>query len=426
MISRVADRVPTGPALLAYLAASPLIAVAGPLVLRRRLARGKEDPDRVAEKRGYASAPRPDGRLIWLHAVGLGEVLALRGLIGAMARLDPSLHFLITSSARSSAQVIGANLPPHTRHQYLPLDAPRYVARFLDHWHPDLSVWAEQELWPGAVVAAHARGVPLALVNARMTDAGFARRAKARGLYHDLLARFRLITAQDSRSAGHLRALGAGQVQVTGSLKSAAPPLAADPAALAQVQAAVQGRRVWVAASTHPGDEAQAMAAQAALWRADPRWLMVLAPRDAGRAGAVASALTEARLPFARRSLGREPSASDAVWLADTYGEMGLWYRVAETALIGGGFDKVGGHNPWEAAHFNTAILHGPDTTNFARDYSQLQAEAAALQLAPAGLAAALQDPVLPGMGERAARIVHNAAKGLDPLAADLLSLVRP
>ncbi|WP_168219802.1 3-deoxy-D-manno-octulosonic acid transferase [Pseudotabrizicola formosa] len=426
MISPVADPAPTGLGLRGYLAASPLIALAGPLVLRRRLARGKEDPLRVAEKRGFASAQRPDGRLIWLHAVGLGEVLALRGLIGAMARQDPELQFLVTSSARSSAQVIGANLPPQTRHQYLPLDAPRYVARFLDHWRPDLSVWAEQELWPGAVVGAHARGVPLALVNARMTDAGFARRARARGLYADLLARFRLITAQDDRSAGHLRALGAGGVQVTGSLKLAAPPLAADPVALVQVQAAVQGRRVWVAASTHPGDEAQAMVAQAALWRADPRWLLVLAPRDAGRAGAVASALTEARLPFARRSLGRVPSGGDAVWLADTYGEMGLWYRLAETALIGGGFDAIGGHNPWEAAHFETAILHGPDISNFAPDYGQLRAEAAALQLAPGGLATALQDPGLPGMAKRAACIVHKAAGGLTPLATDLLALVRP
>ncbi|MDO8884946.1 MAG: glycosyltransferase N-terminal domain-containing protein [Pseudotabrizicola sp.] len=409
----------------AYLAASPLIALAGPVILRRRLARGKEDPARMDEKRGYASAPRPEGRLIWLHAVGLGEVLALRGLISAMAQHDPALQFLITSSARSSAQVIGANLPPRTQHQYLPLDAPTYLARFLDHWRPDLSVWAEQELWPGAVVAAHARGIPLALVNARMTDAGFNRRVRAGGLYGDLLARFARITAQDTRSADHLTALGASGVQVTGSLKSAAPPLAADPATLAQAQAAVQGRKVWVAASTHAGDEAQAVAAQAALWQVDPQWLLILAPRDAGRAGVVASQLTEARLPFARRSLGRVPSAGDAVWLADTYGEMGLWYRLASAALIGGGFDAVGGHNPWEAAHFNAAILHGPDTANFLNDYKALHDEVAAVSVPFGKLAEALQDTDLPDIGLRAGQIVHRAAGALDPLAAELLALVR-
>lgn len=421
----MADVAPKGPALRAYLAASPLIALAGPLILRRRLARGKEDPARVGEKRGHASARRPDGRLVWLHAVGLGEVLALRGLIAAMGRHDPALHFLITSSARSSAQVIGANLPSRSQHQYLPLDAPTYLARFLDHWRPDLSVWAEQELWPGAVVAAQARGVPLALVNARMTDAGFARRSRARGLYADLLARFSLITAQDQRSSDRLRARGAPQVQVTGSLKSAAPALAADPDALAQAQAAVQGRRVWVAASTHPGDEAQAMAAQSVLWQSDPRWLLILAPRDAGRAGAVASQLTEARLPFARRSLGRVPAPGDAVWLADTYGEMGLWYRLAEAALIGGGFDAIGGHNPWEAVHFDAAILHGPDVANFANDYKTLHDNAAAVSVPFGKLDAVLQDPDLPDIALRARQIVQQAEGALDPLAVDLLALVK-
>ncbi|MFN7225137.1 MAG: 3-deoxy-D-manno-octulosonic acid transferase [Paracoccaceae bacterium] len=419
------DPAPKGFALRAYLAVSRLITLAGPVVLRRRLARGKEDPARVAEKRGHASAPRPDGRLVWLNAVGLGEVLALRGLISAMARIDPTISFLITSSARSSAQVIGTNLPPRTQHQYLPLDAPSYLSRFLDHWRPDLSVWAEQDLWPGAVMAAHTRGVPLALVNARLTDAGFVRRARAGGIYGDLLARFALIAAQDDRSAAHLRALGAVGVRVTGSLKSAAPPLAVDPALLAQAQTAVQGRRVWVAASTHPADEAQAMAAQTDLWRDDPRRLLILAPRNVTRAGEVAAALTEAGLPFARRSLGRLPSAADAVWLADTYGEMGLWYRLADVALIGGGFDATGGHNPWEAAQFGTAILHGPNVASFLRDYTALHSEKAACAVASGGLFAALQDDDLPAMSGRAQRMVQRAAGGLDPLAADLMALVR-
>ena len=419
------DRAPMGLALRAYLAASPLIGLVGPLLLRRRLARGKEDPERMAEKQGRATQPRPEGRLVWLHAVGLGEVLALRGLIAAMGRIDPGLRFLITSSARSSAQVIGANLPDRAQHQYLPLDAPRYVGRFLDHWRPDLSIWAEQELWPGAVVAAHARGIPLALVNARMTEAGLARRARARGLYRDLLARFALIDAQDDRSAAHLRALGARGVRISGSLKSAAPPLAADPSRLAEAAAALAGRRVWVAASTHAADEAEALAAQAMLWRADPRWLLILAPRDTARAGQVAAALSQAGLPFARRSLGRTPAPQDAVWLADSYGEMGLWYRLAEAALIGGSFGPVGGHNPWEAAHFGAAILHGPEVFNFSNDYKALEGEAAALSLRPGTLGDRLLDADLRGIGARAQAMVQRSAGALDPLAADLLRMMR-
>ncbi len=155
---------PMGPALRGYLLAARAVPLVAPALLRRRLARGKELPDRWREKLGEASRPRPDGRLVWLHAVGLGEVLALRGLIAAMAQLS-DVSFLVTSTTRGSAEVLAANLPPRSVHQFLPLDAPGYLDRFLDHWRPDLSIWSEQDLWPGAVVAADRRGIPLALVN---------------------------------------------------------------------------------------------------------------------------------------------------------------------------------------------------------------------------------------------------------------------
>ena len=180
---------PFGLMLRAYLAASRAIPLAAPRHLQKRLAKGKELPDRWREKLGEPTLPRPDGPLIWLHAVGLGEVLALRGLIAALAERSEA-QFLVTSTTRASAEVLAANLPPRTRHQFLPLDAPGYLHRFLDHWQPSLSVWAEQDLWPGAVAAASARGIPLALVNARMNADAYARRRHWRGLYADLLARF--------------------------------------------------------------------------------------------------------------------------------------------------------------------------------------------------------------------------------------------
>jgi 3-deoxy-D-manno-octulosonic-acid transferase len=190
---------PTGPLLRAYLAASHAIPLIAPALLRRRLARGKEHPDRWREKLGQASQPRPHGPLVWLHAVGLGEVMALRGLIAGMADRSADTNFLVTSGTRASAELFAANLPPRTRHQFLPLDAPGYLSRFLDHWRPSLAIWAEQDLWPGAVVATRARGIPLALVNARMNDAAFARRRRWRSLYADLFARFSAITARRTR-----------------------------------------------------------------------------------------------------------------------------------------------------------------------------------------------------------------------------------
>ncbi len=396
-----------------------------PTILRRRLARGKEDPERWQEKLGRPSSERPEGALVWLHAVGLGEVLALRGLIEAMARIDPALSFLVTSTARSSAKVAGANLPARTLHQFLPLDAPQYLARFLDHWRPDLAVWSEQDIWPGAVAAAHARGIPQALVNARITAASARRRGVATALYRDTLSRFALIAAQEEGTALRLKDLGAASVRVTGSLKSAAPPLSADPDALAELGDALAGRKVWVAASTHPGDEAEAIAAAIAL-RDDPAELLILVPRDPARADEIGQRLARADLPFARRSAGEVPGPETAVWLADTYGELGLWYRLADRALIGGGFDAIGGHNPWEAACLDTAILHGPDVSNFAADYAALHAAGAAREVAPGALADALRAPDLAEMAQRARSLVDGARGALDPLAADLLALMGP
>ena len=425
MADRRAPAAKTGLMLRAYLLAVRGLAPFLPGYLQRRLARGREDPVRWREKLGEAGLPRPDGPLVWLHAVGLGEVLALRGLITAMGRARPDLSFLVTSSARSSAQAFAGNMPARTQHQFLPLDAPGPVASFLDHWQPDAAIWAEQDLWPGAVVASHARGIPLALINARMNARAYAARRRARGLYRDLYARFIHISAQDAETAAHLRGLGAGQVGVTGSLKAGAGPLADQPGDRAKVQAAIAGRKPWLAASSHAADEAVAIAAQAALFAADPARLLIIAPRDPARRGAILVACRAAGLPVAVRSLGDLPRHGDAVYLADTFGEMGLWYRLAPAALIGGALGETGGHNPWEAAHLGSAVLHGANVANFAGDYAALHAVGAATKLTDAaGLIAALQDPDLPVQAVCGSALAQRGMVGMDVLCATLLALL--
>lgn len=401
--------------LAAYLAATRALPLLAPMVLRRRLAKGREDPLRWREKLGEATVTRPEGRLVWLHAVGLGEVLALRGLISAMAGADPDLGFLVTSSARSSAEVMGANLPPRTQHQFLPLDAPGYLARFLATWRPDLSVWAEQDLWPGAVVAADRAGVPLALVNARMNAASYARRARARGLYGDLLARFRLIAAQDEGSARHLTDLGARDVQISPSLKAAAPPLQADPLRLAAVQKSLQGRDFWLLASSHPEDEAVALALPA------NGHLLVIVPRVPGRGPAIAAAAKAAGREVSLASAGG-PMARD-LHVHDTFGDLGLWYRLAPFTVIGGTFGPVEGHNPWEPAALGCAVLHGPRVANFAADYRALDQAGAALAVTPDSLAKALSLDHS-AMAARAKALSDAAQGSLAPLARSLLGLM--
>lgn len=403
-------------ALTAYLAASRGIPLVAPTLLARRLARGKELPDRWREKLGEASLPRPSGPVVWLHAVGLGEVLALRGLIGAMAEQSET-EFLVTSTTRGSAEVLAPNLPPRCRHQFLPLDAPAYLSRFLDHWRPSLSIWAEQDLWPGAVHAADARGIPLALVNARMNADAYARRRRWAALYADLLSRFRLITAQDGGTADHLQALGAKGVRVSGSLKAAAPPLAADPRALAAAREALIGQRPVLLASSHPEDEFVTLAAIRAL---DARPLLILAPRDPARGAEIAARVAEHGLTSTRRSLGEGPSGD--VWIADTLGEMGLWYRLCPITLVGGTFGPTEGHNPWEPAALGSAILHGPRTANFAGDFRALHQVSAARQVMPDSLAPALAEDHS-AMAARAKSTSDAAQHSLRPLARELLAL---
>ena len=399
-----------------YLALSNAIPLFAPTHLRRRLARGKELPDRWREKLGEATAPRPDGPLVWLHAVGLGETLALRGLIAAMAA-QSAAHFLVTSTTCGSAQVFGANLPPRTTHQFLPLDAPRYLNRFLDHWQPALSIWAEQDLWPGAVAATEARAIPLALVNARMNADAYARRRRYQNLFAALLSHFQLITAQDEVTANNLAALGAKGVRVTGSLKAAAPPLFAEPHALDDARLALAGRQPVLLASSHPEDEAAAFAALRSA-RINP--LRLIAPRDPHRGTEIAIRAAEHGLTTARRTKGEGPDKD--IWIVDTLGEMGLWYRLCPVTIIGGTFGPTEGHNPWEAAALGSAILHGLRTGNFAADFAALDGAGAALAVSADSLATAVVADHA-AMVARAAAMSGAARAGLAPLAADLVAL---
>ncbi len=386
-----------------------------PTLLRARLRQGREDPTRWREKLGETAAPRPDGRLIWLHAVGLGEVLALRGLIAALDAEAGPLSFLVTSTARSSGEVFARDCPPATRHQFLPLDAPQYVTRFLDHWRPDLSIWSEQDLWPGAVTAAAARDIPLALVNARMNAASFGRHRKARGLYSDLYARFSLVEAQDVASARHLGMLGAQKVRIGPPLKAAAPAPPVNEAELSSIRAALGDRMIWLAASTHPEDDHAVLRAQAALVTQDPRWLLVLVPRDPGRG-------LDTALSTLRRSAGGVPGRDHAVWIGDTFGEMGLWLRLASRIVTGGSFGTTEGHTPWEAATLGKGTLHGPHVANFAEDYARLGAVGAARAVTADGIAQALTEAFPDGAAALA--LVQEARAWIRPLARDLLALV--
>lgn len=368
-------------ALRAYLLLARLLAPVWHWGLQRRLTRGKETAASVQQKLGLACEARPAGTLVWGHAVGVGESLALAGLFARLGERRPDLHFLITTTARTSGDALKGRhgqsiLPPRCQHQFAPVDTPDAVARFLDHWRPSLALWCEMDLWPALMSATDERCIPRVLVNARLSAASLAKRRWGRWIYAALLPGFRALFAQNNDSVDGLVSLGAPRerTSVTGTIKTLSPPLPCDPQALAHWQAALGGRLVWLAASTHPGEEALTLQAHARLREQQPDALLIIAPRVPTR-GAEVLALCPADTQQRSTDTSTLPGATASVYLADTIGELGLWYRLAPVALVGGSFAKVGGHNPHEPLALGCAVLHGPNVWNFSESYAELDAQ---------------------------------------------------
>ncbi|NKX45623.1 3-deoxy-D-manno-octulosonic acid transferase [Roseicyclus persicicus] len=377
--------------------------------LAERVAEGKEDPARLDERRGIAARPRPEGKLIWFHAASVGESLALLELIRQLLAERRDLTILVTTGTVTSAGVMAERLPPRALHQYVPLDARAFVRSFLDHWRPDIAVWTESELWPSLICETHSRGIPMLLLNARMSKASHDRWRFLRGMVRSLLNRFERALVQDDLTEIYLRRLGlpSDRMEVTGTLKEGAAALPVNNAELESMRAEIGGRPVWVAASTHPGEEEKVLEAHRLAMKTNPRLLLILVPRHPNRGDEIAALLDAGGWAFTRRSIGEGPEAEAPVYLADTMGELGLWYRLAPVSFVGGSWEPIGGHNPFEPAALGSAILHGPYVTNFVDIYQRLtESRAARLVSAPQRLAEAVDELLSP---DRAAAMAHAA-----------------
>ncbi len=360
--------------------------------LQRRLARGKETAASIQQKLAAQMPPRPAGPLVWGHAVGVGESMALAGLFHRLGERRPDLHFLITTTARTSGDALQRQgLPPRCQHQFAPVDTPEATARFMAHWRPSLALWCEMDLWPALICAADDQGVARVLVNARLSVKSLAKRRWGRWIYQALLPGFVAVFAQNDESARGLETLGArpGSITVSGTIKTMSPAPACDTTELARWQHALGPRPVWLLASSHPGEETLALAAHAELRQRAPDALLIIAPRVPTR-GAEVAALCPPATP--QRSTGARLPTDAPVYLADTIGEMGLWYRLAPVALVGGSLATVGGHNPHEPLALGCAVLHGPNVWNFSESYAALDGQGLSQAITDATqLAAAVQ-----------------------------------
>lgn len=347
------------------------------LLLARRLKRGKEDGARLTERYGRASAARPRGPLVWVHGASVGEMIAVLPLIDRLRARG--FRVLFTSGTVTSARLAQARLPPDVPHQFVPLDSPLFLRRFLKHWRPDLVLLVESELWPNLILEVNARATPLVLVNARMSPSSFASWGRVPGSVAALLSRVDLCLAQGPDDGERLKQLGAPRVTVTGNLKFDAPPPPVDIAAFDTLRLATAGRIVFVAASTHPGEEEIVIEAHQRLAKELPNLLTILAPRHPERGTAVVQLATAAGCPAVLRSDGYQPDRGTAIYVADTIGELGLFYRLGPVALLGGSLVRRGGQNPIEPIKLDTAILHGPHVTNFNALYDRLDEAGGAL-----------------------------------------------
>jgi len=353
-------------------AAAPLI----PAVIRQRLKHGKEDPERIGERRGLSRDVRPVGPLVWIHGASVGEVLAVASLIERLRALN--LRILLTSGTVTSAAIVARRFPPDIIHQYVPYDSPRFVARFLDHWRPSLALFIESDLWPNLILSSAARRLPMVLINGRMSPRSFPRWRRVSATISALLGRFDICLAQSRVDAERFSALGCANVVTTGNLKLDVPAPPADPQKLERLMLATRGRPVIVAASTHPGEEEILLQAHRTLSGFFPGLLTVIVPRHPDRGPAIALTVATSGLAGALRSRDELPKAATEVYVADTLGELGLFYRLAPIVFMGGSLVRHGGQNPIEAVKLGAATVHGPHVFNFADVYEALDSSGGA------------------------------------------------
>ncbi len=405
--------------------------LAAPLVekyLRRRLEQGKEDKARFPERLGKEMAPRPQGALVWIHAASVGESLSALPIIKRLLEASDRPHILVTTGTLTSARIMAERLPEGALHQYVPVDLLYPVRRFLDHWQPDLALWIESEFWPNLMLETHRRGIPMVLVNARISKRSFAIWRRLPFAIRPLLETFSLALGQDDTEAERLTALGAKKVAAPGNLKYVAAPLPADETELARMEEMCRGRTVWLAASTHPGEEEIASEIDRKLRARFPDLLTIIVPRHPGRGAAIDRILRAEGHIVARRSTGGAAEPETDIYLADTLGELGLFYRLAGAVFIGGSLVNHGGQNPLEAGQLGCAIVLGPHTENFRKIVPEMLTGDAAIEIADGeGLAKAmtrlLSDPALcEKMGQRAAEIAGSKQAVLD----EILSLIMP
>lgn len=392
--------------------ATPLV----PVMLAFRARQRKEHPARRHERIGKPSIPRPEGFLLWIHAASIGESVSVLPLVERILQHKSNAQVLLTTHTVTAAAIMAKRLPRGAIHQFVPVDHPTMVKRFIGHWRPDAAFFVESELWPNLIVETKAAGIPMALVNARLSERSFRRWRAAPGSFRRrMFGAFDVIVAQDEDIGAYFDELGANRVIVTGNLKFAAPPLSANPQAFSTLEGLIRGRPRWLAASTHAGEEELIGEAHKKLKARFPELLTIVVPRHDTRGVQIAAMLRTSGLVTRLRSSGQTAGLDRAdIYIGDTTGEMGLFFRLSPVVFMGGSLVEHGGQNPLEPARLNSAILHGPHVQNFERPYAALDESGAAQVVQSSDELAEAVAHLLTDRDERSRRAELAASIGFD------------
>jgi len=358
--------------------------ISADIILKRRLRAQKEHPLRWRERLGETNQVRPQGKLIWLHAVGLGEVMALRGLIDIILQIKPDCNFLVTSGTLKSAELFSQNLPANTTHQFIPLDARKFRRSFLTRWKPNLVIWSEQEIWPGFIKDCAKLKIPQLWINARMGDKAYNSRKWLKPFFGDLYSNFKFISAQDKKTGQNIAKFIEPnlkhRIRVDGSLKPAAPRLQSKLSIPRQILSLIKGRKILTIVSSHHEDENFVINSLTTLSK-EVRPVLVIIPRYTERAAIIRDKCSKAGLKCSIISELSEISYSPDVYVSNQIGAPAIWLPITNFALIGGTYCNVNGHNPWEPINFGVAVLHGSNTANFSEDFKELLASGSSTEI---------------------------------------------
>ena len=342
-----------------------------PALLFRLWWRGRREPayrSRWQERLALGLAPHACQGSIWVHAVSVGETLAAEGLIESLLRQHPDMPLVLTTTSYAASRQVQQRFADRVIHVYCPWDTPDALRRFFDAFQPRLLLLMETELWPNMIALAELRAVPVVLVNGRLSARTFAGYRRVPALTAPMLARVSRLLVQSDADAQRFLRLGApsAAVEVTGSIKFDTDLSAVRPAA-GHLRTSWSGRPVWIAASTHRGEDEQVLAAHHRIRRSYPDALLILVPRHPERFGRVATLVGESGLSVARRSLGEPVTAQTDVYLGDTMGELLALFGACDVAFVGGSLVPAGGHNLLEPAAWGLPVVTGPRLENFER-----------------------------------------------------------